>query len=267
MGIFSGCMLVSDIDGTLCENGIIPPVNLQMIRYFKREGGIFTIATGRGPTVGIDICRRAEVNAPVLFCNGALVYDIEKKKAVHATALPQEGIEAMLKAIEKYPQMGAEVTYENCIVTYNNTPRTVTHRAHEGIPLITEPPEGAVPLKVLFMTDDKLLLEEFKNYMQTIKPDNCDYVVTSPIFYEIVAKGVSKATNLGVLAEACGADKNKIYCIGDCDNDVEMVSAAAVGAFCENAEEHLKKYANYVTVPVGDGAVADFINYIKTLQE
>ena len=31
MGIFDGCLLVSDIDGTLMQDGIIPEVNLEAI--------------------------------------------------------------------------------------------------------------------------------------------------------------------------------------------------------------------------------------------
>ena len=46
-----------------------------------------------------------------------------------------------------------------------------------------------------------------------------------------------------------------------------MVKAASVGAFCENAAEHLKKQADYVAAPAIEGAVADFINYIKTLRQ
>ena len=50
MGIFSGCLLACDIDGTLVENGYINPKNVEKIEYFMSEGGIFSIATGRSVT-------------------------------------------------------------------------------------------------------------------------------------------------------------------------------------------------------------------------
>ena len=41
MGIFDGCLLASDIDGTLQENGYINPKNIEKIKYFVQEGGKF----------------------------------------------------------------------------------------------------------------------------------------------------------------------------------------------------------------------------------
>ena len=36
MGIFDGCLLASDIDGTLLLNGEIPKINLEKIDWFKK---------------------------------------------------------------------------------------------------------------------------------------------------------------------------------------------------------------------------------------
>jgi len=48
MGKFDKVIIVSDIDGTfLGKNGRIVPENIEAIEYFKREGGSFTVATGR----------------------------------------------------------------------------------------------------------------------------------------------------------------------------------------------------------------------------
>jgi len=48
MGKFDGIIIVSDIDGTfLGRNGRLVPENLRAIEYFQKEGGSFTVATGR----------------------------------------------------------------------------------------------------------------------------------------------------------------------------------------------------------------------------
>ena len=41
MGIFDGCLLACDVDGTLVENGNINPKNIEKIEYFMSEGGHF----------------------------------------------------------------------------------------------------------------------------------------------------------------------------------------------------------------------------------
>ena len=47
MGKFDGILLCSDWDGTLSDSGNIPKANIDAIRYFQREGGLFTFASGR----------------------------------------------------------------------------------------------------------------------------------------------------------------------------------------------------------------------------
>lgn len=50
---FDGCLLVSDIDGTLVHDGKIPERNIEKIKEFKKQGGKFTIASGRS----FEACR------------------------------------------------------------------------------------------------------------------------------------------------------------------------------------------------------------------
>ena len=48
MGKFSGYLLACDIDGTLVSSSVVPQRNIDAIRMFTEEGGIFALATGRG---------------------------------------------------------------------------------------------------------------------------------------------------------------------------------------------------------------------------
>ncbi|MBQ3226919.1 MAG: HAD hydrolase family protein, partial [Clostridia bacterium] len=50
MGKFDGVLICTDLDGTLLKKDkTISEENLKAIEYFKREGGFFTIVTGRMP--------------------------------------------------------------------------------------------------------------------------------------------------------------------------------------------------------------------------
>lgn len=73
MGRFDGVLICSDIDGTLAHGKDVPPRNLEAIRYFQAEGGIFTLATGRyaGYPDGLPVT----VNGPLITENGARIYD------------------------------------------------------------------------------------------------------------------------------------------------------------------------------------------------
>ena len=47
MGKFDGILLCSDWDGTLFDGTSIPENNVEAIRYFQRNGGTFTLSSGR----------------------------------------------------------------------------------------------------------------------------------------------------------------------------------------------------------------------------
>lgn len=270
MGIFDGCLLVSDIDGTLMENGIIPNANIEAIEYFKSEGGIFTIATGRGPTVSREICNKCGVNAPALLSNGSVIYDSKKDEILYAEYLSDNTLSLMQKALNKFSDIGLELTLGDSIVTINNTEYTKVHRASVGIPYISKTIkdlQGTPVIKGLFMTEDTTRLDELKKYLDTIKIPDCTYIVTSPYYYEVHVKGMNKAVNLQKLADMLGVRHKNVFAIGDYYNDLEMVEKASIGAFCENSPNDLKVKANYVAKNVKYGAVADFIHYLSKIRK
>ena len=65
MGKFSNIMIASDFDRTLTDpQDRIPQVNLDAIRYFMDEGGIFTVASGRSIPLFRQRAALFPVNAP-----------------------------------------------------------------------------------------------------------------------------------------------------------------------------------------------------------
>ncbi len=267
MGIFSGCLLVSDIDGTLLHDNIIPQNNFDAINFFKSEGGLFTVASGRGPSVGKQIAKDLGVNAPVLFSNGSIVYDVWEDKVIHADYLSEECKDLVKKVVENFSDIGAEVNLIDKIITVNDNATTRWHRNYDGfkyIPYTCDEAKELQWVKTLFMTDDQELLAKVKEFMAGIKPQSAEYIVTSPIFYEVHVGGVNKALNLPKLLSMLGISADKLFTIGDYYNDVELVKAGAVGAFTCDAPNDIKPLAKFITKSVKCGAVADFINYLTT---
>ena len=118
-------------------------------------------------------------------------------------------------------------------------------------------------LKVLLMSSDEVLLKKLKSYMIENKPETCSYVVSNPIFYEVMPNGVSKASGLYRLREILGTEKGKTFSIGNYYNDIEMITAADIGAITPDAPEELKAQADFITEDANMGAVADFIEYLE----
>ena len=270
MGIFDGCLLVSDIDGTLMQDGIIPEVNLEAIEYFKSEGGIFTIATGRGPLVAHEICKKCKVNAPVLLANGTVIYDNEKREILHGLYLSDNTLSLMQKCVDKFPDIGLQCTLSDCIITINRNDYTDLQNKIEGVKYIKKSLadlKGTPVLKGLFMIENTKRIDELKKFLNANIIPDCTFVVTSPYYYEVLVNGVNKATNLYKLADILKIPHKNVFAIGDYYNDLEMVEAASIGAFCENTPNDLKPHANYIAKNVINGAVADFIHYLSKVRK
>ena len=263
MGIFDGYLLVSDIDGTLYHNNKIPPANLEAIEYFKSEGGIFTIATGRGIRIAKQICKEARVNAPVITTNGGVIYDGEQDKILHSTYLSDAACEMIKEAVRKYPRLGGLVTVDNEILTLNDTPDVKKVRIYDKVEYIPVESCNKKWQKILYILDDLDHLREIKEYFQGVKLPEIRYVESAPNFYEVLPEGISKATNFEKLRELIPCKPTKIFAIGDYYNDKEMVLAADIGAVTAEAPDDMKAIADYVSAGVLDGAVADFIYYLK----
>ena len=77
---FSNILILTDLDGTFFgKHAKIIQRNIDAIEYFKAKGGRFSIATGRvdmSLTLTIPTVREL-VNAPVIACNGAYMYDFQ----------------------------------------------------------------------------------------------------------------------------------------------------------------------------------------------
>ena len=80
MGIFDGCLLACDVDGTIIENGYINPKNVEAVEYFMSEGGFFAISTGRSVTAISCITNELKRISPSVVSNGCMIYDYEKQE-------------------------------------------------------------------------------------------------------------------------------------------------------------------------------------------
>ena len=76
MGKFDGWLLASDLDGTLLTSDRqISPANRAAIADFVRQGGRFTVATGRARQGAAKYVAQIETNAPHIYLNGSLTCD------------------------------------------------------------------------------------------------------------------------------------------------------------------------------------------------
>lgn len=271
MGIFENCILASDIDNTLVADGYINPKNIEKIDYFIKEGGVFSLATGRGAGA-ISMALNALENVSIcIVANGCLIYDYQNKKSLYEAQISKEDYRIADFVCNCGLNVGCEIHCGADAYTLRRTAEVDDHQQYENFTAEDKTFEDLLEYnwnKVIFTFDSFEDREKLEKMLED-ESCSCDFIETTVElggrarpYYEIVPKGISKATAIIKLADILNIKKGKIFAIGDYYNDLEMLKAADISAVPLTSPEDIKEIADYITVPCKDGAVADFIDYL-----
>lgn len=277
MGIFDGCLLASDIDGTLMENGYINPENIKKIEYFMSEGGQFSLSTGRTAGAVSDVLNKINNISPSVVANGCMIYDFRNEKILYEKIVPKEDVKIVKYVLENYKDVGIEAHSGKNVYSLRCTRETNLHQEYESLPTVPtkfEDIENVNLNKILFTFPNAKARDEFKLQMKDNEiyknltsafMDTCAMIGGElQNYYELVPIGVSKASALLKLCEIMNIKKGCYFSIGDYYNDLEMLKTADISAAPISSPDDIKSSAKYITVPCDDGAVADFINYLES---
>ena len=84
-------LFVSGLDGLLLtEQGTLTPYSRVSLNRMLDDGMQFTLSTMRTPASVREATRDLRLRLPVIVMDGAALYDMEKKRYLHACVLPRE---------------------------------------------------------------------------------------------------------------------------------------------------------------------------------
>lgn len=270
MGKFDGIIIVSDIDGTfLGKDSRMVPENLDAIEYFKKEGGMFTLATGREIFM---IPRRVPnlrelCNCPLIASNGAYIYDLDKDAIADEEFLPEPEISGIVDAARKAcPEVSLRITCGGKHLTDKDYP--ILRGLMVNYPdCIVEVPYEQIPHgrwhHVTWMAEP----EELERVKQAITPHlkgGCACVLGGRTIFEITSTKGTKGGMIPRLKKLIGKEDATIWAIGDYENDLPMLRAANRCAMPENGIDTLRTIPGIVKVCDHDqGAIAGLIRYLE----
>ncbi len=266
MGIFDGCLLVSDIDGTLVHNMQVPQRNVDAIAYFKSEGGLFTIASGRSPDGIARVNDIVHCNAPVIAGNGAILYDFLEEKLLHISHLSNRVKNIVDKLHAEFPTVGLmALDYGKYYVMHRNWGVELHKRfiLKPDIDISIEECKQKDWIKLLMITDNELQTNALAAYAKRMGyNDEVAFFRSDPTYLEMMDLSVHKGKGVKDLLKYLPNIKH-VYTIGDYDNDLEMLAAGDISSAVAESPEQVKKTADVVSGPCSVGAVADFIEFLK----
>ncbi len=257
MGKFDGYLICSDFDGTLYVNQQISKENIEAIEYFQSEGGYFTFASGRNYEMFIsEPANIITPNAPILSYNGSVIISLDGKTVFYKGAISKE------QALEVFALYDDGIAIK-CF-DINTLERSARYTFDEN-----DSPEarerflddlGAPFVKMLARMQNEGTDE---TYAETKKRLSDRFNITRSWKYGIEVNDIndSKGRAARWLKNELGC--HTLVCVGDYDNDIDMVAAADIGYAVGDATDSLKAVADRVTVDAKDHAIAEIISELQ----
>ena len=277
MGKFSNVFFASDFDHTLTSTeNVLLSENLDAIRYFISEGGVFTVASGRSIPLFRPRAKLVPVNAPCILYNGAACYDYATESALYLYPM-QEDMPELVKKIKAYdPALCIEVQGIDHHYSLGYSSRRDEFIRAEGVEAIHCSGEVPQPwIKLVVCPDFELFTrledapEEAKKFQETeeflkkICGDTYYVTRSMPFMLEVGDGRCSKGKAARELAKEYG--RPVLVCAGDGLNDETMLKEADFAFAPSDHDSALQVPGVIETVPCSDGAVADAIRRLEKL--
>lgn len=262
-------LLVCDIDGTLVDDSKrIPDLNRRMIARFRREGGLFTLATGRIEKSVERYVRELGIDAPLILYNGAKIYHPLRKEVLLERHLEKDDLLRILELRKSYPF--DHVFYsrgEGYIL--ERTDAVKAYERGDGFSCILVDSVDCLLDKTItkvLMIGDGTVFPAYRKDFNTLFGDRANLIQSENHFLELLPPGMNKGTALADLIKILEVDREEVICFGDNLNDTEMLAFAGMGVAMGNAREELKLSADRVAPDNNEAGVGKFLQSIMEAQ-
>lgn len=259
-------MIALDMDGTLLNTEKnISKATYDAIQNAKNKGVKVVLATGR-PVKGIhkylnELDLINDDDYAVAF-NGAIVQTTKSEKIIAKNLLDIKDAE-LLYELSKTLNVNIHALTNDACITPKISKYSLVEAEMNSIPIneldFTNLAKDTTIVKVMFIDEENILDKAIKKIPKEFY-DKYTVVKSSPYFLEFLNKKVSKGIGVKLLAENLGIDMKDVICVGDHENDIEMIKYAGLGVAMENAINELKVVANFITKSNDEDGVAHVIN-------
>ena len=267
MGKFSGMLLASDFDGTLADSkGEIPAFVKEKLAYFIAEGGMFTVCTGRSAQ-GFHAWDPGIMNAPVLVANGQMAYDYARKRPVFAEGASRADCGVLWEIAARFPTVGFELyTPDLGTYVYRMDARSRQHLERQFILYreIPSPEAAPFPLVKIMFSCGRETAQALQRFFDIADLGRLAYNPTNGEFVELLRADCGKGVGLLRLASMLGIEKNRVFAVGDGDNDLQLLNSA-VSFAPANACPEAKTAARYQVPSNDEGAVGHVVDMLERL--
>jgi HAD superfamily hydrolase (TIGR01484 family) len=269
---FSDILLTVDFDRTLtAPDSSIPQRNLEAIRWFMENGGVFTVNTGRSVPMTKKFRDIVPVNAPLLLYNGSAAYDLSTKTLDFCHEIQLDMWETVNQCMKLFPDMTVEVQAVDAHYRFAENPAWDAFSDHNqcargfALPgddlgtflkfsLYGEIRDVTVADLYNGSPEEIARMDEVEQMLKDTFGEYCEVFRAATRIIDVHAKGVSKNRSARELQQRLG--RKILVCVGDAHNDIPMLEGADY-AFVPSDAALADRFPN--VCKCADGAVADVI--------
>ncbi len=264
-------MVFLDLDGTLLnDEKNVPKVNREAIDAALALGHKVLICSGRAldsvkkqvPVLGLD-----KPGCYAICYNGGLIYDIGEEKVLYKKTLPIEQVGYVFQKAREYGGIHIQTYTEEGFICECDTKESrdyewVTKSKRKVVADVREELKGQEPCKMLAIAYDydRKRIEGFHKSLSEWAKGKMDLCFSCYEYLEFVPEGISKGNAIQWMSDFLNIPMKNTIAVGDAENDISMIKAAAVGAVMQNANDTIKQYGDYITENDNNhGGVAEVI--------
>ena len=253
-----------DIDKTLLNsNREITPNTKKAIQKAKENGIQIFIISGRSRMASIRFQNIS--SCYIINCNGADIYDCEKKEAIYQSEMEPE-VCAELYQIAQQEDVVIKLDFG-----LSRAVNKSEYLEDYEVELTEEVDEFLRKNKVVQIAMCSENLEKVEILKDYIKEKTC-FAVINQFIWEVNGKvmhaihvnnpTISKGNAMAGLCKFLKIDLKDTVAIGDKINDISMIKMAGLGVAMGNATEDVKKVADFITTTNDEDGVAKVLENI-----
>lgn len=254
MGRFDGIFICSDIDGTLADRRDIPQRNVDAIRYFQSEGGIFTLATGRNFRY-LERLPQVLVNGPMITENGTRIFDPALGRTLWA--FPLDSSELLLEWIDLQPIRKILMGFTDEFIDGVDGKVTDTVLSHTSGELLQ--------IACAFDSEEEAIA--FRDRARAKFGFRYDIHRSWPTGVEFISPLGGKGNSLKCLKGAVSDSVHTVIAVGDFENDRAFLQNADRAFAPSNACPEVLELAEKVLCNFREGAIGELIELLDSEYE
>ena len=256
---FDGYLICSDHDGTVAEWGELLQVNIEAIKYFQDNGGIFTVATGRRHDFVVEkYAGIIKPHVPAIIGNGTMLYDITDDKIIFKDFMTTDDYGAMFDAFEHAQNaIRFRIELENETLWFE-----IGETLLEDIKAALKGREVS-KFVIEFKGEDVDKTLELQKLLTDKYGDRYTIVRAWPTGLEFFSKTGSKGDCVSrvkqIIKDKLGIEIHTVIGMGDFENDISLIKTADIGVAMGNAPMHVKEHADKIAEKSADGGFAKIV--------